>query len=302
MAILPTVRQLPGDGPMRLILVKAARHLRTHAAAEPESAAVRRAVVQVIEHVLDTRVMHCQSYFSRAWTVAERMARHGHRERLSAWLSLTAWLGAVLDGLLHCSAPWHEVQALQYTLGPDASSLLVLAQARLVEAIRTGSVLIPACQGLAEAVAELLEQAALVWAAAPMPQHAPTDRGWLCRYLTEDLPDGVYSATRKTDLVGAVYSNFCAKQIDFSSPQDVSMALSDMALVAQTASAPRGQPEAALREKGLSLPARVYVAVGLESMLPSGVLQQVGQVRTRMVGGDIVHAHAPSQHRLPGRA
>ena len=39
-------------------------------------------------------------YLERAWTLAERMARYGHKERLCRWMSLEAWMGIVLDTVI----------------------------------------------------------------------------------------------------------------------------------------------------------------------------------------------------------
>ena len=45
------------------------------------------------------------TYFGRAWTLAERMARHGREESLRHWLDLEVWMGMTLDALWQASDP-----------------------------------------------------------------------------------------------------------------------------------------------------------------------------------------------------
>lgn len=272
MMMLPTVKQLPGDGPIRLILVKAQRTLRQLAAASPSSSMLTSATIAAIGNVLSARTIYGHDYLQRAWTLAERMARHGRGERFSHWVSLTAWLGMVVDAMLQGSSSEEAVQAMCSVLGAGTGALLGTTLKPLAEATRTGSILIPACEGLVESIAEVLQRAAVVWATSGTGDKAPTDRAWLCQYLADSVPSGVYTATLRADLVWAVYSYHATKQLDVTSQEGLRAALEDLGSVAQMGSDARGRPEPAMQKAGFTLPARLYASVGLGGLLPEVVL------------------------------
>ncbi|KAG2443939.1 hypothetical protein HXX76_002278 [Chlamydomonas incerta] len=73
------------------------RQLPDTAAMDAEDA---RAAAAAVGSILRRDGVACRDYLHRVWPLAERMARYGRGEPLSAWLGLEAWLGMVADAVL----------------------------------------------------------------------------------------------------------------------------------------------------------------------------------------------------------
>lgn len=120
MAVLPRFTQLSEAGPARLVdelehvLTEALHLLKQQSKLAPPkmlsngsvdgdsvpSADAPAAAAHVLDTILEKGTIASSDYLARAWTLAERMSRCGHRERLCEWLSLETWMGMVLDVLL----------------------------------------------------------------------------------------------------------------------------------------------------------------------------------------------------------
>ena len=102
MVVVPTFAPLPAAGPITLLLKLAATFLQKRVAAgSTTDGGVRESATAAVLHsLLEKNFIASQEYFERAWTLAERIARYGRREPLCQWMSLEAWIGMVLDGLM----------------------------------------------------------------------------------------------------------------------------------------------------------------------------------------------------------
>ena len=120
MAVLPRFTLLSEAGPARLVnelehvLTEALHLLKQQSKLAPPkmlsngsvdgdsvpSADAPAAAAHVLDTILEKGTIASSDYLARAWTLAERMSRCGHRERLCEWLSLETWMGMVLDVLL----------------------------------------------------------------------------------------------------------------------------------------------------------------------------------------------------------
>lgn len=299
LVIIPAFTRLPGDGPMRLILIKAMRLLR-HKASTSEAEAINSMAKQqapvgveeltlaagssapprlphiqaaklvaahALDSVLKTGVLGDCDYFSRAWTLMERTARHGHNESLCSWLSLEAWLGVVVNTLLQgVSEGGDHVAATRRMLDGEGRALFDSLLPPLAEAIETGSILIPACEGMVDSMMRLMEVAAEVWASRDTT--SPPNPAWIRQYLLEDLPQGIYCATFPADLIWSAYSFLSTKwDVDLSCAEGVRGALEDLAYVGGVADDMRGAPEPALKEGGFTVCSKLYETLGLEALL-----------------------------------
>ncbi|GIL92445.1 hypothetical protein Vretimale_6484 [Volvox reticuliferus] len=224
MVIIPTFHPIPPEGIVRLLLVKAARSLRKRGHKSLQGAAA----ADVINSILAREQVAGREYFSRVWTLAERMARHGRSEQLCNWLSLEAWLGMVVDAMLKSTDDKTASQIYKKILGTEAGDLLDKILDPLAAAVKTGSMLV--AEGLEEMVAQLFEMAVNMWKSQSILEEAPT-KPWLLSYL-EEAHTGVYQAWNEGDRVWAVYSYFCWKQLDQLQPTALLEALQDLARVA----------------------------------------------------------------------
>ncbi|KXZ55023.1 hypothetical protein GPECTOR_3g185 [Gonium pectorale] len=120
MAVVPTFHPIPADGIVRLLLVKASRVVRRHAGSSP----VAVVVAGLLDSILSKEQVAGREYFSRVWTLAERMARFGRPEHLSNWLSLEAWLGMLVDALLKSTDDRKASAIYKRILGSKAGEML----------------------------------------------------------------------------------------------------------------------------------------------------------------------------------
>ncbi|KAG2453016.1 hypothetical protein HYH02_002352 [Chlamydomonas schloesseri] len=223
MVVLPvfmTFEGLPENsaGVVRVLLGKAARALKRRAKEEgrPNSAEAGAA----LSRILESEVVAGREYFCRAWTLAERMARHGRSEPLRQWLSCETWLGMLVDSLIHANEDRSTSKIYQKILGPEAATLLDALVEPLGEAVATGS---PHDENMVEQVATLFEAAAGVWKDSLNLAEAPS-KSWLAAYLNE-VHTGIYQAWSRPDLLWAVYSYFCFKPLDQGTDEGVMAAL-----------------------------------------------------------------------------
>ncbi|KAG2431230.1 hypothetical protein HXX76_009758 [Chlamydomonas incerta] len=224
MTVIPTFFPIPTDGIVRLLLVKASRVIKRRAATSPRAAVV----ASRLDDILAKEVVAGREYFSRVWTLAERMARLGRREQLCHWLSLEAWLGMLVDALLKSTDDRSALAIFKQILGEQAAGLLEVVLDPLSEAVKTGSMHVS--EGLDERVADLFESAVAIWHAAKGLEEAPT-REWLQTYLGQ-AHSGMYQAWSDADRVWSVYSYFCWKQLDQSKETALLEALQDLVRVA----------------------------------------------------------------------
>ncbi|PNH08664.1 hypothetical protein TSOC_004755 [Tetrabaena socialis] len=224
MAVIPTFQPLPAEGVVRLLLSKVGRLLKRRSAGSLMSATA----AAVLDAILAKDLVAGREYFSRVWTLAERMARHGRCEQLNHWLSLEAWLGMVVDAMLRSTEDRSASQVYRKILGQAAGQLLDSIMGPLAMAIDTASMLV--VEGLEDKIAELFCTAVDIWHSANALDEAPT-KAWLHLYLLEaDL--GVYQAWSEADRVWAVYSYYCWKQVDQGSVDGLAQALRDLVKVA----------------------------------------------------------------------
>ncbi|PNH06893.1 hypothetical protein TSOC_006701 [Tetrabaena socialis] len=224
MAVIPTFQPLPAEGVVRLLLSKVGRLLKRHSA----DTLLSTTAAAVLDAILAKDLVAGREYFSRVWTLAERMARHGRHEQLNHWLSLEAWLGMVVDAMLRSTEDRSASQVYRKILGPEAGQLLDSIMGPLAMAIDTASMLV--VDGLEDKVARLFSTTVDIWHSANALDEAPT-KDWLHLYLLEaDL--GVYQAWSEADRVWAVYSYYCWKQVDQGSVDGLAQALRDLVKVA----------------------------------------------------------------------
>ncbi|KAG2494483.1 hypothetical protein HYH03_007252 [Edaphochlamys debaryana] len=227
MVVVPTFQSLPEDAIVRLLLIKAKRQLMRQSA---DAARIHRAVLaaSIIQCMLDRGLVAGREYFSRVWTLAERMARYGRGEVLGNWLSLEAWLGMLADAMLQSAEDKAASQIYKKILGREASELLDAILDPLAMAIKTSSMLVS--EGLEDQVALLFEMGVRIWQTSSHLAEAPA-KPWLKSYL-EEVHSGVYQAWCEGDRIWAVYSYFCWKKLDQQSEKDLLEALQDLVRVA----------------------------------------------------------------------
>ncbi|GIL45586.1 hypothetical protein Vafri_2788 [Volvox africanus] len=225
MLVLPTFVPIPTEGIVKLLLVKAIRIVRSHA----ESTSSRRSQITLglLESILNKGLVAGREYFTRVWTLAERMARFGRPERLCNWLSLENWLGMLVDAMLKSTEDRSASEIYKRILGRDVGRRLDAILDPLEAAIKTGSIHVS--EGLEEQVAELFELAVGIWHTEKELAEAPT-KNWLESYLL-DAHAGIYQAWSQADRVWAVYSYFCWKQLDQRSESSLLEALQDLVRV-----------------------------------------------------------------------
>ncbi|GFR45804.1 hypothetical protein Agub_g7260 [Astrephomene gubernaculifera] len=224
MIIVPTFNQLPGDGVVRLLLVKAARSLKRRGA----QSSICELAASTVNTILERELVAGREYFSRVWTLAERMARYGRKEQLRNWLTLDAWLGMIVDAMITSTEDKSASRIYAKLLGREAAELLDRILEPLAAAVRTASMLVS--EGLEDSVAQLFEMAATMWQSDSVLAEAPT-KSWLMTYM-EETHQGIYQAWNEGDRVWAVYSYFCWNQVDQSSQQGLLEALKNLAQVA----------------------------------------------------------------------
>ncbi|PNH04128.1 Ankyrin repeat domain-containing protein 17 [Tetrabaena socialis] len=247
MAVIPTFEPLPAGGVVRLLLSKVGRLLKGRSADTLMSATA----AAVLDAILAKDLVAGREYFSRVWTLAERMARHGRHEQLNHWLSLEAWLGMVVDAMLRSTEDRRAAQVYRKILGPEAGQLLDSIMGPLAMTIGTASMLV--VDGLEDKVAELFCAAVDIWHSANALDEAPT-KDWLGSYLLEaDL--GVYQAWSEADRVWAVYSYYCWKELDQASVDGLAQALRDLVKVAGGNNSVKEQQLFKVMGKKLGLPA-----------------------------------------------
>ncbi|KAG2427488.1 hypothetical protein HXX76_012421 [Chlamydomonas incerta] len=115
MLVVPTFHPLPAEGIVRPLLARTQQLLADQAAATAAAAAAAGAGAAQLQAIADNDAaaaaaavgaileggsMGCREYLHRVWTLAERMARFGRGEPLSAWVSLEAWLGMLTDAVV----------------------------------------------------------------------------------------------------------------------------------------------------------------------------------------------------------
>ena len=101
MVVVPTFVLLPTVGPITMLLKLAVKFLQKRAGGSPTDGGIREGVTALVLHaLLEKNSIASTEYFERVWTLTERIARHGRSERLCQWMSLEAWIGMVLDGLI----------------------------------------------------------------------------------------------------------------------------------------------------------------------------------------------------------
>lgn len=233
-----------------------------------DATVLRALAVAGIETILRTRELADADYCQRAWTLVERMARHGHGDTLSNWLPLGLWLGMVLHALLTAtSAGMEAVATFRQLLGDECRPLFDALVDPMSQARETSSILIPACEGLIDSTARLVVAAARMWASRDQTTVSP-DARWIRSYLLEDLPQGLYHATRKADIVWSVFSFLSTKwDMDLNSDAGLRVALEDMCRMGGVADDARGAPEPELKGRGFKVCAKLYETVGLEEQL-----------------------------------
>nr|BAD44753.1 NSG7 protein [Chlamydomonas reinhardtii] len=253
MIIIPSYEALPKDGVVKLLLLKALRQLTSKAGASKDMAAAAK----VLQTIMNKGVVAGREYFSRVWTLAERVARYGRSEQLSNWLSLEAWLGMLADALLKSTDNPAASQIYKKILGREAAQLLETITVPLGAAMTTGSML-GGAKGLEEQVARVFEMGAALWSSSHSLVEAPNE-DWLLSYLI-DVDAGVYTAWSNADRVWAVYSYFCWKTLNQADEASLQQAVIDLAQVAGG---------------GGKLIAKVSRQLGLKLPLPDSVQQDL---------------------------
>ncbi|KAG2427573.1 hypothetical protein HXX76_012227 [Chlamydomonas incerta] len=253
MIIIPSYEPLPKDGVVKLLLLKALRQLTSKAGVSKDTAAAAK----VLQTIMDKGVVAGREYFSRVWTLAERVARFGRSEQLNNWLSLEAWLGMLADALLKSTDNPAASQIYKKILGKEAAQLLEAITVPLGAAMNTGSML-GGAKGLEEQVARVFEMGAALWSSSHSLVEAPNE-DWLLSYLL-DVDAGVYTAWSNADRVWAVYSYFCWKTLNQADEAALQQAVIDLAQVAGGSA---------------KLIAKVSRQLGLKAALPDSFQQEL---------------------------
>ena len=109
MVVLPSFVLLPKDGPVRALLLKVLNALKqgsSNSEGGPSEGGpsdgniVDLAAGEALASILSGDRVASREYFGKAWTLAERVARFGRKEPLCRWMSLSSWLGMIVDALL----------------------------------------------------------------------------------------------------------------------------------------------------------------------------------------------------------
>jgi len=210
MMVLPVVAPL-AEGGMRVALRGVLREL----GGRPNNKA-RRLIASQLAAILEAGV-YCEfGYFSRVWTLAERMCRDRRDEKLKHWLSLEAWLGMTFDYLWGASDPRDEGSAaasgaqhywrrlFEEHNKPEYNARVGAALAEL-RLIRTrGSAM--ASPSVYSVLAAVFEDGYEVWRNISVAE--ALDVGWLRKYLTEEV-GVVYGSWKREDAIFAIYTFFC---------------------------------------------------------------------------------------------
>ena len=236
MVVLPTFHAISGNDIVQVILQRtlAALQGRTRNPADRRSHAhmLSTTAATVMESIIDKGTVASNDYFGRAWTLAERMARFGRDEHLCQWLSLEAWLGMIVDSMVHSTQDVTGSKMYRDVLGKDGSQLLDSITTPLGVAMKTDSLMPTSCKGLELKLADLFELATVSWCISNIESEGPTVP-WLIKYLQHGIGSGFYDAFSKADLVWCIYSYYSWRQLDMSSSAGIKDALDILADVAE---------------------------------------------------------------------
>ncbi|KAG2452249.1 hypothetical protein HYH02_003276 [Chlamydomonas schloesseri] len=178
MLVIPTFHPLPTEGIVRPLLARAQQLLTEYQPAAPAApahtptsettaplsattgaaaaaaaascdAGDAAAAAAAVGGMLAGGSMGCREYLHRVWTLAERMARYGRAEPLSAWVGLEAWLGMLADAVMAAAGVANGCGGGGGAKrgGKGADSALVLYK-RILDACSSSS---PAAAGVAAA-------------------------------------------------------------------------------------------------------------------------------------------------------
>lgn len=198
--LLPAFERLPKEH--RLVKALEGIHLLLcqHFGHSKTAALLLSAVNLLLEHSSSQShvLMASHDYYRRIWTLAERMARHGGREKLCNCMPLQTWVGMVL----HAVDSWNSKArdssvCFQSSLG--SKDIWDQASAELSNN-----------QGAPKALLALLLNAVFTWhQSPPSGMNAAPTKEWLRSYL-EDAHSDVYQAWDVSDKVWGIYSYFSA--------------------------------------------------------------------------------------------
>ena len=121
------------------------------------------------------------------------MARYGRNESLSNWMSLSTWIGMLVDAMIKSTEVPSESAMFKLILGEEGTTLLEEINEPLSLVVATGGVNHESVEGIEFKVAELLNLSTYVWAKPKSHEEGPT-RKWLLTYLTVDLPSRAFKA------------------------------------------------------------------------------------------------------------
>ncbi|KAG2485710.1 hypothetical protein HYH03_015594 [Edaphochlamys debaryana] len=250
MLVVPTFFPLAPEGIPRPLLSRTKQLLSQMQAGAGEQREPLAAAAAALDAVLAKGLMAGCEYFSRVWTLAERMARYGRGEQLCHWVSLEAWLGMLVDAVLRSGGDSAAPSLAIYRKilggitigstnggtndkdGDEAGQLLAAVATPLAAALAAGSLVGAGAEDLPGRLAALLAAAARAWRAGRL-EEAPSPV-WLLGYLSE-VHAGVYQAWADADRVWAVYSYFCWKKLD--GPSALADAVQDLVRVSGAADA-----------------------------------------------------------------
>jgi len=211
MVILPTFAQQENNGSRdSWRLEKIARPLLGQVCdnlkKQEEGSKARQAVRLIVQSFYDGKPIAKQEYFGRAWTLAERLARYGKKDRLCDWIPLEWWLGIIIDCVIDGDSGVykHFLEKGSSKKTGDMFEILCKKVGGMTEENCLSE--IGSSLSLAKDLSDLLEDATIVW--ATYVSEEGTSKEWLKHYLTVSIPNMHYKAWNKSDWIWAIYSYF----------------------------------------------------------------------------------------------
>lgn len=174
------------------------------------------AFTQKLVETLKNRNEHASyEYFGRVWTLVERMARYGRKEKLCQWLPVDMWLGMCLDVLLTaCQEGSSTASDTEVYWSKLFSKEMRDRQQELLGKLRVAmsTKVMDDVVALADDLASFLVDSVQVWATTSLEEEEQPSKEWLKEYLPGHSADGplaTYKAWNTRDAIFSVVNYFC---------------------------------------------------------------------------------------------
>ena len=203
MLVLPALVKLPESNSLQPLIWEAKETVSKLSGSEAMYfPAEIKAVTRALSRQGTNPVLAYRDYFSRAWTLAERMARGFRQEKLKDWMPLELWI-SVVAGIMWATLRGEQVDNFPWDMLPSAQSMLMrTCLDRLRQWAKAAQ---PDPRRMSRTTAVLFLEAYRSWE-APLTLVEPTPL-WLRTYITKQAMVQ-YIASDWRDTIWAIYGFF----------------------------------------------------------------------------------------------